>query len=258
MPKRGLTIPEEGAQVIRARLKTLSWSQEAFAEEIMSVTSRTLRNWLSGKTTIDEHSLENMLMHIGLGVSDVFRENLPRTYQEKSTMSLMVSTFKKLLLSGDVRRAIEKYRKYLKGLAEHVSFHRIPLKGPYLMFDHDETYHNHYAVVSLTVDPSRESSTYVLSWRFLNLVRVNLGEITVTTTETTVKPFFQKYSHTVSRADVSQPALFGFWLARDGSLFFVEGKDGLAVDAQITEFITEKEHDERQDEIAVFWRGTQL
>lgn len=173
-------------------------------------------------------------------------------------MSLMVSTFKKLLLSGDVRRAIEKYRKYLKGLAEHVSFHRIPLKGPYLMFDHDETYHNHYAVVSLTVDPSRESSTYVLSWRFLNLVRVNLGEITVTTTETTVKPFFQKYSHTVSRADVSQPALFGFWLARDGSLFFVEGKDGLAVDAQITEFITEKEHDERQDEIAVFWRGTQL
>lgn len=126
------------------------------------------------------------------------------------------------------------------------------------MYEHDEAHRHRYAVVEITLEDAEEA-TFILSWQFLNLVRVNLGEVIVTKDEITTKPFFQKYAHTVKRnKDDDNKCCFGFWLAQDGSYFFVEAKEPRAFGAHIREFITEKEHDDRQDEIAVFWRGVYL
>ena len=258
MPKKGLVIPPSGGDVIRDRLKACGWSQEKFSTDILGMTDRTLRNWLVGGTSIDEHNLETMLMHLGIGVGDVFQDKLPSAYREKSTLSQFVGTFKKLVMGGDVNAAFKKYKNYIKGLFDHVSFHRIPLYGPYFMFDHDETHCHHYAVISLDISEDVDQATFVLSWRFLNLIRVNLGEVLVTKEEVTVKPFFQKYPHTVKLKGKNAPVLFGFWLARDGSLFFLENKDKGQVNAKVVEFISEKQHDDRSEEIAVFWRGVPI
>ena len=256
MNKVRFYIPKKGADLIRGRIKELGYSQDLFADEYLGVSDRTLRNWLSQKTKIDEANFENLLMEIGKGPKDIFEENLPLHYQDKSSLGRLVTTFRRLLSSGDIKKAIDKYGTYLRSLSEHVTFHRIPLRGPYYVFEHDGTHRHHYAHIEISTPQVYEQATYVLSFMFLSLVRVNIGHIVVTKDEITAKPFFQKFPYTILRDQNDLAHVhFAMWFANDPTTFFVESLDGLPFSAQLTEYMSEQEFDERKNRIVVFWKG---
>ncbi len=256
MPKTGFILPPEGARKIKDVLKKRGISQEVFAPEYLEVSDRTLRNWLSGTTRIDEHNLEKLLMHIGIGVEDVFGNELPGVYRDKSTLSRLIANFRRLVLEGDIAEVIKKYKGYLESLAEHVSFHRIPERGPFFTFVHDETHAHRYAHIEVVLPEGVENATLSLSFQFLKVVRVTIGHIVVNQDSVTATPFFQKYPHTVER-DKNNPEVihFAMWFASDPTVFFVESLNDCVFEARLSEMLTEQEYAQKEREIAVFWKG---
>ena len=195
-------------------------------------------------------------MHIGIGVEDVFGDNLPSVYRDKSTLSRLITNFRRLVIEGDIAEVIKKYKVYIESLAEHVSFHRIPERGPFYMVEHDTTHSHNYAHIEIALPEDTAHATLVLSFQFLKVVRVTIGHIVVTEYSVTAKPFFQKYPHTVER-DKDNPEVihFAMWFASDPTVFFVESLNGCPFEAQVSEMLTEREYSKKETDIAVFWKG---
>ena len=243
--------------MIRMQLQQRGLSQEEIAERL-GVSDRTVRNWLSRKSAILPQSLELLLAHVGVGVQDVFGEDLPEEYRAKSKLGLgqLVANITELVKNGEVKNMVAMYKSSVEAMARHVSFHKIPPKGPFVMIEHDGRVKNKYARVTVKTQEYRDNARFILSFQYFKLVRVDIGEIVITPTSVTARPFFQKYPHEVARNPQDDGAIdFAFWFGEEGCLFFVESTDGEAFGACLRDLLDERQAMAREYPPAMFWRG---
>lgn len=252
MPKQGFILPTEGVDRIRSRLRELGLSQEVIANEL-KVDERTVRNWLANKTILPEN-LEMLLARLGIGVEEVFGDQLPDQYREQKTLSRLIHNIREMIRNGEIQRLIEIYRPFVEALFQHVSFFKIPPRGPFVMLEHDGTHTKRYAHVVVKTTEYQECARYILSFQFYQIARVNIGEIIVDQEQVTAHPFFQKYSHTIARKS-GKEIHFAMWFDLAPCLFFVEATDGKWFEARVKNILDEKAMSQKENEIAVFWKG---
>lgn len=256
MPKRGVILTQQAGNLLKDRAKERGLSQESLSE-ILGVSDRTLRNWLSGRNGIDPASLDTLLAHLGIGIEDIFDE-APAEYRSKSKLGHIVRNLRDIVQSGEIHRVIDTYRGLIEAMASHVSFHKVPSKGPFVMIGHDgsEEKRKRYAHMVIREKEYRETARYLLSFQFFRIVRVNIGEILVTKDSVTANPFFQKGEHRVQRTATGAHQIdIATWFDEEGCLFFLEGTDGVDLSVEITEMLTETEMNEARERVVVFWKG---
>ncbi len=254
MPKLGFLLTSQGAERLRERLAEEGLSQEVIADEL-NVTARTLRNWLAADTRIDSVHLEQLLTRLGVGPQEVLERNDYLQYFCKPSVLEAWKALRALAVSGAMSGAVTRYRDMVSAMLRHVSFSRIPDRGPFRKITQGGDQQQCYLHVAIEPGMRVEETSFLLSFLFLDLVRVNIGKIVVDRRVVTALPFFQRYPHRVERDPEDAAIRFAMWVNGYGSIFFVESEDGLVFQAKIVEGLNEAEMARQADRIVVFWKG---
>lgn len=126
-----------------------------------------MRNYLAGKTAIDNNKLEIIIKTLGIGVEDLLSEEIPEHYKFK--YSVVDAVF--LVWRDGVAAVGEKaYAKIVELFKDRVSFTRLPRTGYFQTFEHNPRCgKNYYREIWLT--PEQEVEV-----KFIFNFRINYGK----------------------------------------------------------------------------------
>ncbi|OQW94024.1 MAG: hypothetical protein BWK79_08050 [Beggiatoa sp. IS2] len=196
MPKKGIQLPTQTIEIIKNYLKEHKMTQEKFAKKL-GVSSRTLSNWLSGRSPVEPDELDNLAKILGIGLEDLFNGELPEEYDllynfYKETVKAVWKVYK----SGLAGIGQRIYKKIDRLFRNHVSFVLTPRKGFFQTFEHDtKKGKNYYFQFWIQLEEEIAEAKFVISFTIGNVVRVDYGEIIVKPESVEIKQYYQTPTH---------------------------------------------------------------
>lgn len=200
MPKKGIELSPKAIEAIKHYLKRNKMTQEKLADQLQ-VTPKTLNNWLSKRSTIDKDKLDSLIRILGLGLEDLFADNIPNEYVfHEETVKAVWRVYRSGL--ADIGHRV--YRKIGELFRKNVSFVLFPKRGFFQTFEHDiKKGKNYYFQFWIQTDEEITEATFIISFTIKHLIRVNYGEIIVKSDNIEVKQYYQPPNFQVKRPDKS-------------------------------------------------------
>jgi transcriptional regulator with XRE-family HTH domain len=197
MPKKGIFLTTEAAKRIKGYLKKNNYSQEKFAEEILEISSKTFRNWLSGKHSVDFNALELILEELGIGIYDLLGDVDCDKYNYSTGV---VSTIREIYQNNVAIYVENSYRKIVDLFQNHLTFLKFPKHGYFRTFKHEpEKGQNYYFEFHIKLMEEIEEAKFVISFT-VDKIRINYGELHLNHDRVDVVQYFQPPNYSVKMA----------------------------------------------------------
>jgi transcriptional regulator with XRE-family HTH domain len=249
MPKKGITLPDKAVKVIKHYLKINKVSQSEFAEQLQT-TPRTLTNWLSGRSTIDQDKIDKIAEILGIGLENLFDSNIPKEYifHEEAAQAIW-----RIYKSGLAALGQRTYEKIVELFKEHVAFVIPPKKGFFRTFKYDLSEGKNYYFQFWIISEDKVAETkFTMSFTIANIVRIDYGEFIVKQDIVEVKQYYQPSNYQVKRPTGDINAIkVATWLDELPHTFVVVSD--IPFEIEIKGEISEKELKESED-IVIFWK----
>lgn len=249
MSKKRVQLSTQTIKVIKNCLKEREITQEELALKLM-VTPRTLTNWLSGKNPVDFDKLDRIVRIIGIGLEDLFGDDIPQEYvfhQETARVAWW------LYKTGVANLFQRTYRKVAELFRKRISFVLVPKKGFFQIVEHDANKEkNYYFQFWIITDEKIETAKFTLSFTIADLLRIDYGEIIVGKEIVDLKAYYQPPDFQVKRPERAICLVkIATWFDEMSHTFIVVSD----IKFKIVEKgrISEKELRNSED-IAVFWK----
>jgi len=246
MPKVGVFLTPEASKKIKRYLKQNNLSQEEFAENL-KVSSKTLRNWLSGKHSVDLEALDIIIYKLGIGVNDLLGDVDCDRYNYTAGV---VSTIREIYQNNVAVYVERSYRKIFDLFQSHITFLRFPQHGYFRTFEHDaKKGKNYYFEFYIKLKEEIETAEFVMSFSVYK-VRINYGELHIDHDRVDVVQYFQPPNYSVKRASKNIIRVVT-WFDEVPHTFVVNSKIPFEIEekGKISEYELK-----RADDIAVFWK----
>lgn len=252
MPKTGIVLSKQATQTVKDYLEQHKLSQETFAEEILHVSPRTLRNWLAGKTAIDDDKLELIIKTLGVGVEDFLGGEIPQHY--KFQYGVVDAVFR-VWKDGVAAVGESAYGKIVELFRDHVSFVRLPRSGFFQAFEHSPRQaKNYYREIWLTPAEDLDEIKFVFSFTINKFFRISYGEIILKKDTVEVVQYYQPPNYQIKRIDnASRTIKAATWLDEAPHTFVVTSDVKFTLEDKGRVLLSEDELKNAGD-VAVFWR----
>jgi len=198
MPKKGVFLTLEASKKIKSYLKQNNLSQEEFAEGILDVSSKTLRNWLGGKNSVDLDALDIIIDKLGIGINDLLGD----MDCDKYNCTTGVASTVREIYSNHVAIYIEQSYRRITGLFnDHISFLKFPKHGYFKTFEHDpNNSKNFYFEFHIKLEEEIEEVKFTIGFT-ISKIRIDYGEINIGRDKIDIVQFFQPPNYSVKRID---------------------------------------------------------
>ncbi|RKZ77517.1 MAG: hypothetical protein DRR16_29480 [Candidatus Parabeggiatoa sp. nov. 3] len=246
MPKKGVSLTPEASQKIKNYLKQNNLSQEEFAEDVLKVSPKTFRNWLSGKHSVDFEALNIIIEKLGIGVNDLLGD-----VDKYNCTTGVVSTIREIYQNNVAVYVEKSYRKIFDLFRNHITFLKYPKDGYFKTFKHDiQKGQNYYFEFQIKLMEEIEEAKFVVSFTVNNQIRINYGEVRLEHDKVDIIQYFQPPDYSVKRAGKNTIRV---------ATWFDELPHTFVINSQIPFEIEEKgkisEYELNQaNDIAVFWK----
>ncbi len=248
MSSHKLLLPNEVAVTIQRRLDEVGLEHRALARERIGVSEQTLNHWLEGSLKIGTHNLNTLMMHLGLGISNLFEE-LPEYYQNKSILTKVLPIYRQTLLRDNLPDVVAKYQKFILRLIDNIDFSPVPQTSPFTLIGSDNKYSSRYAHIRLTKKEPIEGK-FILSQQLFGAIRVYLGELRVTGHTARFVPYLQQRAASeVSFSSDYEYIDIALWFSDSSNIFFIESTEGGALSSQAIACHSEGEHLAKEQEL---------
>lgn len=249
MPKKGTKLSAKAIESIKNHLLAQRLTQEEFAHQL-SVTPKTLSNWLSGRTTIEFKKLDSIVKKLGIGLEELFEGDIPPQYvfhQETARVAWW------LYKSGLAKLFHQAYWKIAELFLERVSFVLFPKKGFFQSFEHDiKKGKNYYFQFWIVPEEPITTAKFTLSFTIANLVRIDYGEIIVKPDCVELKAYYQPPDYQVNRPETTLViAKVATWFDELSHTFVVVSDIKFKI---IEKGRVSEEELKLANDIAVFWK----
>lgn len=218
----------------------------------MHVSPRTLRNYLAGKTKIDDNKLEIIVKTLGIGVEDLLGEEMPEHYKFK--YNVVDAVF--LIWRDGVAAVGEKaYAKIVELFRDRVSFTRLPRTGYFQTFEHNPRCgKNYYREIWLTPEQEVEEVKFIFSFTINKFFRINYGEIILKQDTIEVVQYYQPPNYQIKRIDNNTRTLkAATWVDEAVHTFVISSDVKFKLEDKGRVTMTEAEL-RNAGGVAVFWR----
>lgn len=249
MPKKGIFLPPQAINAIKTYLDEHNLTREEFAEN-MGVASRTVTNWLSGKTSVDNEKLELIIKILGIGVQELLG-NVPEEYNVRSDFP---SIFRVVLNNTQlVTKLIRIYKNAVMLFFKYVTLNKYPETGFFDTFYHDENKgKNYYSEIWILSNEPIDKAKFVISFTLAERIRVDYGEIQVEKDRVTAYQYYQDFPDVSQRpTEHNCIAKFTTWFGEESCLFIV--RSNIKFRVEVKGKIPDHEICQAND-IAAFWK----
>jgi hypothetical protein len=251
MPKKGIYLPPRAVEAIKTHIEQRGIVYETFAKKTLKVSVRTLHNWLASKNAIDQEKLDLLIKELGIGVEDLFGEQLPEEYRARDDM---FPTLRLMYETGVALTVKNAYSNVAKLFWQHISFNKFPKTGYFKTFEHDISKRkNYYCQIWLIPEEEVEEITFTFSFTIFNILRITYGEVILKKDCVELKQYYQPPNYIiVERPSIKKPLVkAATWFDEANHTFIISSNVKFKLENK--GYISEMDL-RHTDDVAVFWK----